>query len=140
MGDLACPVPLLQPHYKTFTATTDWSASVPRIGTLPHVALTTQGSPSRRPGCRQHPVKPVVRIEATDSPVPCQGLQRAHATSTPDTARATSRPLPGSGHTPGGAPLSRGWTHAPVSMSSLIFSMRQQWFTHVRLLVAHLTR
>ena len=29
---------------------------------------------------------------------------------------------------------------ASVSMSSFTFSMRQQWFTHVRLLVAHLTR
>ena len=38
---------------------------------------------------------PAERIEATDSPVPCQGLRRAHATYTPDTARATRRQLPG---------------------------------------------
>src|ERR1019366_2659105 len=42
-------------------------------------------------------MRPAVRIEATDPPVLCQGLQRAHATSTPDIARATSRQLPGSG-------------------------------------------
>ena len=30
--------------------------------------------------------------------------------------------------------------HSPVSTSSEFVSMRQQWFTHVRLLVAHLTR
>jgi hypothetical protein len=45
MGDLACPVPSLQPHYRAFIATTNWSASVPRIGTLPHVAVATRGSP-----------------------------------------------------------------------------------------------
>src|SRR5271157_2536581 len=55
MGDLACPAPWLGPHYRAFIATTGWSASVPRIGTLPHVALATRGSPSRRPGSRQHP-------------------------------------------------------------------------------------
>src|SRR5665213_1989483 len=42
--------------------------------------------------------------------------------------------------TPKGVPSSRGRRAAPVSMSSFTFSMRQQWFTHVRLLVAHLTR
>ncbi len=97
MGDLACPAPWLGPHYRAFIATTSWSASVPRIGTLTHVALTTGFSllTTRVPTA---PVQPVVRIEATDSPVPCQGLQRAHATFTPDTTRATSRQLPGSGH------------------------------------------
>ncbi len=97
MGDLACPAPWLRPHYRAFIATTSWSASVPRIGTLTHVALTTGFSllTTRVPTA---PLQPVVRIEATDSPVPCQGLQRAHATFTPDTTRATSRQLPGSGH------------------------------------------
>ncbi len=107
MGDLTCPAPWLGPHYRAFIATTSWSASVLRIGTLPHVALAARGSPSRRPGCRQHPMQPVVRIEATDSPVPCQGLQRAHATFTPDTARATSRQLPGSGHAINAHPFPR---------------------------------
>ena len=107
MGDLACPAPSLQPHYRAFIATTSWSASVPRIGTLPHVAVATWGSPSRRPGGRRHPFRLAVRIEATDSPVPCQGLQRAHATFTPDTARATSRQLPGSGHAEGRALVPR---------------------------------
>ena len=50
------------------------------------------------------------------------------------------RQLPGSGHAQGARPLSRGGTATPVSMSSFTISMRQQWFTHVRLLVAHLTR
>ena len=38
------------------------------------------------------------------------------------------------------APLSRGFGDPPVLMPSFRLSMRQQWFTHVRLLVAHLTR
>ena len=45
----------------------------------------------------RHPLRLAVRIETTGSPVPCQRLQRAHATFTPDTARATCRQLPGSG-------------------------------------------
>ena len=98
MGDLACPTPSLQPHCSAFITTTSRSASVPRIGTLPQVAVATRGSPSRRPGGQQHPFRLAIRIETTDSPVPCQGLQRAHATFTPDTTRATSRQLPGSGH------------------------------------------
>ena len=39
-----------------------------------------------------------------------------------------------------GAPLSRELCTFPVLMPSFRLSMRQQWFTHVRLLVAHLTR
>ena len=101
MGDLACPAPSLRPHYRAFITTTSRSTSVPRIGTLPKVAVATRGSPSCRPGGQPHPFRLAVRIETTDSPVPCQGLQRAHATFTPDTARATSRQLPGSGHAEG---------------------------------------
>jgi hypothetical protein len=46
MSDLACPAPSLQPHYRAFITTTGRSASVPRIGTLPQVAVATRGSPS----------------------------------------------------------------------------------------------
>ena len=38
------------------------------------------------------------------------------------------------------APLSRELCALPVLMPSFRLSMRQQWFTHVRLLAAHLTR
>jgi hypothetical protein len=38
------------------------------------------------------------------------------------------------------APLSRELCTSPVLMPSFRLSMRQQWFTHVRLLAAHLTR
>ena len=139
MGDLACPAPWLQPHYRAFIATTSWSASVPRIGTLPHVALATRASPSRRPGSRQHPVQRSFVSKrqillfppgpATSSRHLYTGHRQGHEQAAP---WLRTRPT--------GAPLSRGWTHAPVSMSSLVLSMRQQWFTHVRLLVAHLTR
>jgi len=37
-------------------------------------------------------------------------------------------------------PLSRELCTSPVLMPSFRLSMRQQWFTHVRLLVTHLTR
>ena len=39
-----------------------------------------------------------------------------------------------------GAPLSREFCAPPVLMPSFRLSMRQQWFTHVRLLATHLTR
>ncbi len=42
-----CPVPSLQPHYRAFIATTNRSAPVPRIGTLPLTAITACGPPSR---------------------------------------------------------------------------------------------
>ena len=42
-----CPVPSLQPHYQAFIATTNRSAPVPRIGTLPLTVITACGSPSR---------------------------------------------------------------------------------------------
>ena len=48
------------------------------------------------------------------------------------------RPLPED--TPPRRVLSREFCAPPVLMSSFRLSMRQQWFTHVRLLVAHLTR
>src|SRR5438270_1701297 len=44
-----------------------------------------------RPGGRHHPFRLAVTIGATGSPVPCQRLRRAHATSTPDTAKTATR-------------------------------------------------
>ena len=136
-GDLACPAPSLRPHYRAFTATTSRSAPVPRsvlcpsrfrpLGVLP---LATSGAQAHLTG----------GLETTGSPVPCQRPRRAHATYTPDTARATRRPPPGSGHAQR-ARLHPGDTRQPrFRCHRSILSMRQQWFTHVRLLVAHLTR
>ena len=76
---------------------------------------------------------PAITIGATGSPVPCQRLRRAHATSTPGTARTATRLPPGPRRAPA-APASRGFSATPVSMPSFAVSMRHQWFTHVRLL------
>jgi hypothetical protein len=61
---------------------------VPRIGTLRLGACLPWRSPSR---AQPHPIRPAVTIGTTGSPVPCQRLRRAHATSTPDTARTATR-------------------------------------------------
>ena len=47
---LVCTAPLLQPHYRTFTATTGRPAPVPRLGTLPLAVPAACGPPSRGPG------------------------------------------------------------------------------------------
>jgi len=54
MGDLACPAPWLQLHYRAFIATTSGSASVPRIGTLTRGGLGHPGfSLSTAPGAKR---------------------------------------------------------------------------------------
>jgi len=108
LGDLTCTTPSLQSHYRTFITTTGRPAPVPRIGTLPLTVFAACGSPSRPPGGRPRPFRLAVSIETTGSPVPCQRPQRAHATYTPDTTRATRRQLPGWGNATNGVPLSRG--------------------------------
>ena len=50
-----------------------------------------------QPAGRLRPYHLAAVIGATGSPVPCQRLRRAHATSTPGTARAASRPPPAEG-------------------------------------------
>ena len=91
--DLTCLAPSLRSDCRTFIATTSQSAPVPRIGTLAHRALRPWASPSRRPAGRHRPLHLAVRSETTSSPVPSQRLRRAHATYTPDTAKAAHRPL-----------------------------------------------
>ena len=72
-----------------------------------------------------------IGIGTTGSPVPCQRLRRAHATYTPDTARPTRRPPPGSGHATAGAPSSRGYLTTPVSMPSF-YSFDASAVVHTR--------
>ena len=43
---LVCTAPSLQPHYRTFTATTSRPAPVPRLGTLPLTVSAACGPPS----------------------------------------------------------------------------------------------
>jgi len=69
-----------------------------------------------RPAGQRHPFPLADAIGATGSPVPCQRLRRAHATSTPGTARAARRPPPGWGHAcarlcPGDSAIPRFWCH-----------------------------
>jgi len=47
-----------------------------------------------RPNGHHCPTDQAAAIGATGSPVPCQRPRRAHATSTPGTARAACRPPP----------------------------------------------
>ena len=82
------------------------------------------------------PKTPAVSIAATGSPVPCQRLRRAHATHTPGTTGATYSQLPDRG--PTAASLCPRTTHRSQFQCHRYFvSMRQQRFTHVRLLIAH---
>ena len=107
MSDLTCPAPSLQPHYRAFIATTNWSAPVPRIGTLPP---RSRGDPGFSLLTTMVPTAPNETgrpCRATDSPVPGQGPQRVHGTTTPNTTRATIRQLPGSGHAMEAHPRSR---------------------------------
>ena len=85
------------------------------LGVLP--LATGTGTPRR--------YHPVVGIEATGSPVPCQRPRRAHATYTPDAARAARSPPPGSGLAPR-AGLCPGDTH------NLRFRRRRSTFRCVR--------
>ena len=139
-----CPAPSLQPHYRAFIATTSRSRPcAPHRYSATHGLHRSRSSLSltrARPTSRRLPVSS--GIETTGSPVPCQRLRRAHATSTPGTARGHTQAAPLAEGAPRIAtPLSRRLTpQDPVSMPSFDLSMRQQWFTHVRLLVAHLTR
>jgi hypothetical protein len=88
------------PHYRTFIATTRRSAPLPRIGTLPLAVPAAWGSPFRRP--RQHVID---HIEASGSQVPHRSLNRARATSAPDTTwpgmQAPARLIPGQQLDPG---------------------------------------
>ena len=136
-GDLTCPAPLapapLQDLHRYYgparPCASRYSAS---CGCC---RLRVSLSP---PGGSADPFRPVAVWRRQCSPVPHQRLRRAHATYTPDTIRAAHRQLPDYGRRT--APLSRGVATTPVSVPSFRLSMRQQWFTHVRLLVAHLAR
>ena len=125
-----CPAPSLRPHYRALTATTSRSAPVPRIGTRPLAVSAACGSPSRgqkrRPSLSQ---RQVLLFHASA----CDEL-------TPPIHRAPPRPHTGSSPTEG--PPRRAFIPGPPTDPSfdatvISISMRQQWFTHVRLLIAH---
>jgi hypothetical protein len=131
---LVCTAPSLQPYYRTFTTTTGRPAPVPRTGTLrsrcPPLAVLPLAARETLPGCRY-------RGDRFSCSMPAPATSSRHLYT---------------GHRQGSmqaapwlraricAPLSRGFGDPPVLMPSFRLSMRQQWFTYVRLLVAHLTR
>ena len=139
---LVCPAPSLQLHYRAFIAPCE-----PVRPCAPHRYSAARGSRRLRASlsragrvAAEAQLNGRVGSGTTGSPVPCQRLQRAHAPSTPGTARTTRRPLPGFRHAAMGAPFSRRNSTPPVSMPSFSLSTRRQRFTHVRLPVAHHTR
>ena len=119
------PAPSLRPHYRSLSATTSRSASVPRDGTQPLAASAPLGDlPLTRPHPRPGSIGTrllLFRAEAAD---------RARVVYMPDTA------WPVSGHPPGS---SRSLQNTPVSMSSEWVSTRQQRFACARLPGPHLT-
>ena len=125
-----CPAPSLGPHYRALTATTGRSAPVPRIGTLALAVSAACGSPSR--GQQRRPSlsgRQVLLFHASA----CDEL-------TPPIHRAPPGPHTGSSPTEGPpqASLCPRTTHRSQFRCHRYFvSMRQQWFTHVRLLIAH---
>ena len=72
--------PSLQPHYRTFIATTGCSAPVPRIGTLTLIGTAYLDFS--------------LSIGATGSRVPHRSLDQSHAAFMPDAAWAEIRPSP----------------------------------------------
>ncbi len=140
MDHLTCPTPSLQPHYKTFTATTSRPAPVPRVGTLPLTVFPACGSPCRQPVGHNHPHRSAVSIETTGSPVPCQRLQTSSLNLYAGHHQGHTQAAPWSREHLNRHSFVPGHAGLPVLMSSQSLSTRQQWFTHVRLLVAYLTR
>ena len=69
-------------------------------------------------------------------PAPATSSRQLYTGHRQDSHQAASWPT--AAH-PSGSLSSRDLFASPVSMSLFAVSMRQQWFTHVRLLIPHLT-
>ena len=132
--------PSLQPHYRAFTATTSRSAPVPRIGTLPLAVSAPWGPPSRDQNRRTSPISSGRRYRgdrfSCSMPAPATSSRHLYT----GRHQGSTQPAPWLRARPAGGPLSRRYPQPPVSAPSFYVSMRLQWFIHVRLLVAHLTR
>ncbi len=113
-------------------------APVPRLGTLPLAVSAARGPPSRG---QQSLFAPL-----TWPPLSGRQVLLFHASARDELTPPLHRAPPGQQATPWlrarqhGVPLSREFCDPPVLVPSFRLSMRQQWFTHVRLLAAHLTR
>jgi hypothetical protein len=109
-------VPSVRRRYSAFNPTTNTSAPVRRIGTLPLVEFIH--------------LRVSLGIDTTGSQVPYQSLNRGHATYMPSTSRAVSKTPPDF--------VPRHGDHA-VLMEFLEFTTLHGWFTFVRLFDPYLT-
>ena len=139
MSDLACTAPSLQPDYRALITTTSRPAPVPR-GTLPLAVSAAWGPPSRGQQAGQLPGPATRRYRgdrfSCSMPAPATSSRHLYTGHRQGHTQAASWLRT---HPPG-APLSPERVPVRVLMPISCLSMRQQWFTHVRLLVAHLTR
>ena len=139
MSDLACTAPSLQPDYRAFVTTTSRPVPVPR-GTLPLAVSAAWSPPSSRPAGRVLPGPATRRYRgdrfSCSMPAPATSSRHLYTGHRQGHTQAASWLR---AH-PQGAPLSPERVPVRVLMPISCLSMRQQWFTHVRLLVAHLTR
>src|SRR5665647_367504 len=79
------PTPSLHPHYRRFTATTGRSALLPGMRYSHSLLFATHASSFTAPLIG----RPLYR--ARSSTVPCESLDRDHATYTPNTTKAACR-------------------------------------------------
>ena len=139
MSDLTCTAPSLQPDYRALITTTSRPAPVPR-GTLPLAVSAAWGPPSRGQQAGQLPGPATRRYRgdrfSCSMPAPATSSRHLYTGHRQGHTQAASWLRT---HPPG-APLSPERVPVRVLMPISCLSMRQQWFTHVRLLVAHLTR
>ena len=113
---------------------------MPRIGTLPLAVSATRGPPSRDPNRQTTPVSSGRRYRgdrfSCSMPAPATSSRHLYT----GRRQGSPQPAPWLRARPTGGPLSRRYPQPPVSAPSFYVSMRLQWFIHVRLLVAYLTR
>ena len=127
-GPITGPSPLLRAVPPLCPAPVPCRSQCPPLAVLPLAAsrAPSPSSPGRR--YRGDRFSCSVPAPATSSRHLCTGHRQGSMQAAPR-LRARIR-----------APVSRELCASPVLMPSFRLSMRQQWFTHVRLLVAHLTR
>ena len=134
--DLACTAPWLRPHYRAFPATRAvpplcpavlCPSRCPPLGVLPLAARRPASPAGRR--YRDDRFSSSMPAPATSSRHLYTGHRQGHEQAAPWLrARPQARLCP------------KDESRSSVLMPSECLSMRQQWFAHARLLVAHLTR
>ena len=129
----------LRPHYRTFFATTSRPAPCPasvlcRSQCAPLAVLPLAASQAGLPSAADRRY----RGDRLSCSVPAPATSSRHLYTGHRQGSMQATPWLRARHH--GAPLSRKLCAPPVLMPSFRLSMRQQWFTHVRLLVTHLTR